>query len=673
MSDFTDKKYDLDKEDTLVVSASELEEKLRLAREAALCETVREDAPELPEMSEAEFFLTGRDPEFESIFREIRDEEKLDGDVRIAPEPVRQAPKQPAPPKKAAPQPSPEAQRAVAQKTAEARKRKKTRVLIICAATALILAVMLIIIVLIRNGGSAKEYESFFSKAQLYYYDGDYDSALEQLRSAMSVDKTDECLLLMADCYEAKSDLTNAIAILESSTTGSKVIKARISKLKDSEKDAASENTARIAGTEYEITKTELNLSKKGLRSGDLNELQKMTALRSLKLSDNAITSLDFLSPLTSLESLDLSKNDISDLSPLSSLTELYSLHLDSNNIKDYEPLYGLRKLASLTISGMEISEKTLNELKKALPGCVIYSEEAVKDIEDLELGGKSFKSDATALDLSGLGIGDISVLSKCTELETLNLSGNSVRNLTALLELPKLKYLDLSGNSISDIRPLMNLSALEYLNLDGNSVSSIAALAELGSLSELVLSGNPLKSFSSLESLTGLKKLNICNTGLTDTDLQYLCGLGRLSELAINDNDALTLSAVDGLKEKLPGCSISHSELKDVVILGDKKFDADSETVSASGLSLSDISAAAKLVNVKSLDLSNNRISDVSALEGLQSLEILDLENNRIKDISPLLGLTGLRELYISGNQLMPEQVQQLSEALPGCLVTAN
>jgi len=671
MSDYTDKSYDLTKEDTLVVSASELEEKLRLAREAALCETVREDAPEMPELSEAEFFLTDRDPEFESIFREIKEEDMLEDDVRIAPQPVRQTPKQTSAPKQA-PQPSPEAQRAVAQKAADAQKKKRNRIMIICAAAAVILAAMLIVIVSIKNGGSEKEYEAFFSRAQLYYYDGDYDNALDELRSAMTIDKTDECLLLMADCYEAKNDFTNAVAILESSTSDSQVIKARIAKLRESEQDIQDENTVKIAGTEYDITKTELNLSKKGLRSVDLKDLAKMTELRSLKLSDNAITSLDFLRTLTGLESLDLSKNDISDLSPLSSLTELYSLHLDSNSIKNYEPLYSLRKLASLTISGMEISEKTLNELKKALPNCVIYSEEAVKDIEELTLGGKTFKSDATSLDLSNLGITDISELSKCTELETLNLSGNSVKTLTALLELPKLRYLDLSDNNVSDIRPLMNLNALEYLNLDDNSVTSIAALAELGSLKELVLSENALKSFSSLESLTSLKKLNICDTGLTDSDLQYLYGLGKLEELAINDNDGLTKSEVDKLKEKLPGCMISHSELKNFIDLGGKKIDADSETVSAPGLSISDISAVAGLTAVKNLDLSNNKISDISVLSGLSTLEVLDLENNRIKDIEPLLGLTGLKELYISGNQITPEQAQQLSEALPGCLVTA-
>lgn len=651
MSDFTDKEYDLTKEDTLIVNSSELEERLRLAREAVLAETVREDPNGLNE--EAPFTLPP-DPEFESIFRELRDEAQ------------NTEPQEPA-----VQTPSPEAQRVI-RENAAAQKRKKTRTLIFCLSAVVILAAMLIVFIVIRNSGDKKEYEAYYSRAQLYYYGGDYDKALDQLRSAMAIDKADECLLLMADCYEQKGDLVNAIAILESSSSESEVITARIAKLKAASEKAEDENTVKIAGVEYDLTKTELNLSKKGLRSGDLKDLGRMQELRSLKLSDNAVTSLDFLRPLTKLESLDLSKNDITDLSPLSSLTELYSLHLDDNGIESYEPLYKLKKLASLTISGMEISEKTLNELKKALPGCVIYSEEAVKDVEEISLGGKTFMSDATALDLSGLGITDISALAKCTELQTLDLSGNSIRTLTPLLELPELKYLDLSSNSISDIRPLMNMSKLEYLNLDGNSVSSIAALSELGSLKELVLSGNKLKSFLTLEGMTGLNKLNLCGTGLTDDGLKYLYGLGKLTELAINDNDGLSRSGVDELKAQLPNCRISHSELKNLIDLGGKKFDSLSETVSASGLNIVDISAAAGLECVKTLDLSSNKISDLSALSGLGSLEVLDLENNRISDIAPLLGLSNLRELYISGNGLTPEQVQQLTDALPACRINA-
>lgn len=654
MSDFTGKEYDLEKEDTLIVDSAELEEKLRLAREAVLAETVREDPDKL---SESGLFKTPIEPELESIFREVRETE-----LKPAPEP----------PKPAVPKQSAEARRAIEEQAAAAQKKKRTRILIICASAVVLLAVILLAVIGIKNRGSAKEYESYFSKAQLSYYDGDYDKALDDLRSAMAIDKTDECLLLMADCYEAKNDLVNAIAILESSTTDSKVIKARIAKLKTDSEQAEAADTVKIAGTEYDVTKEELNLSKKGLRSGDLKDLGKMEKLRSLKLSDNAITSLDFLRSLTNLESLDLSKNDISDLAPLAELTELYSLHLDDNNIENYEPLYSLRKLTSLTISGMEISEKTLSELKKALPGCVIYSEEAFKDIEDISLGGKTFKSDATSLDLSGLGITDISELSKCMELDTLNLSGNSVKTLTALLELPNIKYLDLSSNNIVDIRPLMNMSKLEYLNLEGNNVSSIAALSELGSLKELVLSGNKIKSFSSLESLTGLKKLNLCKTGITDDDLEYLYELKKLEELALNDNDGLTKAGVDKLIEALPNCKISHSELKNYIELGGEKFDSVSERVTAAGLGISDIAAVSGFECLKSLDLSNNKISDLSALSSLSALEVLDLENNRISDITPLLGLTGLRELYISGNQLTPEQVQELSNALPDCRVYA-
>ncbi len=65
------------------------------------------------------------------------------------------------------------------------------------------------------------------------------------------------------------------------------------------------------------------------------------------------------------------------------------------------------------------------------------------------------------------------------------------------------------------------------------------------------------------------------------------------------------------------------------------------------------DLNFFSKLVNLKTLNLSNNRICQIQGLETLTQLEKLDLNNNRISEIKSITGLNQLRHLYISDNQI--------------------
>ena len=89
-----------------------------------------------------------------------------------------------------------------------------------------------------------------------------------------------------------------------------------------------------------------------------------------------------------------------------------------------------------------------------------------------LELGGRTFYSDDTTLNLQGLGITDISVLAKCTNLKNLNLNNNCISDLTPLKGLTTLTTLQLNNNNITDLSPLAGLTNLEKLYLLGNTIS---------------------------------------------------------------------------------------------------------------------------------------------------------------------------------------------------------
>ena len=626
MSD--NKKNRLDTDETVVIKKDDIEERLGKGSEES---TILE--------STSGAFKSIFDPELEAILRETEGYE-----AEPEPEPERE-------PEPAVRSVSSSAQRVIDRRTEEKEHRRKKKLLIVCVAAVAALAALLVLILALKSGGEAKEYREAYEKAQTYYYDGEYDKALEKLREAMTINKTDECLLLMSQCYEAKYDYVNAIAILESSNSDSESIKKRIELLKKAKEEYDSGKVVLICGEQYDIETTVLDLSGKSVRSGRLADIGKLTQLTSLKLSDNKLTTLDFLEPLEKLVSLDLSNNDITDISALAGLKSLRTLHLDGNDIEDLTPLYGLNKLTMLTICDIEIKESQLKQLKERLPGCVIYSDEAKEDIIDITLGGKTFKSNVTELDLSGCGVKDISLLSVCT----------------------KLTKLDLSDNSISDISPLVSMTKLTTLDLSNNSIKSVAALKELTKLTELQIDGNKLGSFSVIGKLTALKTLGLNDTGLKDSDLSSLYTLKNLKKLNIEDNSALTESGVSALQKKLPGCTISHSELARSIELGGKSFPADSETVEATDLGLTDISRASGFTNVKHMDLSKNQISSVSALSTLTSLESLDLSDNKITDVSALHSLTNLKQLWLGGNNLSDDQIDALRAALPDCYISVE
>ena len=632
---------------TVIVNRSDIEDELRRASEER---TVVDEKPAVD---------SRLDPELEAILRET---EGYAFEPETEEESVRE-------PKRS---PSENARRVIEEKAYERKTRGKKRVIMICGIAVAVLALMLVGTLLLKNSAQNKEYEQAYMQAQLLYYDGKYDEALEQLRNAMAIDKTDDCLLLMSQCYEAKYDYVNAIAILEGSSSGSDVIKKRIEFLEEAKERYESGQVVLICGEQYDIKTTVLDLSGKGIHSGRLSDIGRLTELTSLKLANNEITELEFLTPLEKLVSLDLSNNQISDITPLAQLKKLRTLHLDNNDIKDFSPLYDLSELTMLTIGGIEVSQSQIKELKTRLPGCLIYNDEANTDIVEVHLGGKTFKSDVTKLDLSDCSITNLSALSVCTSLEELRLSGNYIRDIGPLLDIPKLRVLDLSNNMISDIRPLMSMTTLEHLNLAGNKISSITALSQLKQLKELVLNGNDIDGTQNLAKLSALKILGLKDTGISDADLERLYNLKNLTVLALENNPDITESGVNQLKKKLPQCKVTHSEFEKKIVLGGKEFSASTESVDASSLGISDISAATGFKSVRHLDLSNNVISSVTALSSLKTLETLDLSDNNIGDVSPLYSLKNLKMLHIEQNGLSAEQVSELRAALPDCTIIA-
>ena len=573
------------------------------------------------------------------------------------------------------------------------RKPNKKRAILLCTilASVFVVAMAVVLMGIVDN----RRYNDYMNQAQRLFYNKDYDGALAALRKASSVEKTEECLLLMADCYQTQENYPKTLEVLRMMDLNKPAIASRIQQVENLRRSLEASETIFVAGREYAVNTTRLVLDNMDLGDSTLMEIAQLYGLDSLSAAGNTLRNISQLATLGGLVNLNLSDNEIMDIAPLAALTGLRNLYLDNNPIRDFSPLYGLDNLKSLSIKGIEITESQLSDLSRALPNCAIHSEKAQQEMQDISFGGVTFSSDVTDLDLSDMGIWDISALAGCQYITRLNLSGNMISDLSPLMNLPYLQWLDISSNNVVDLKPLMGISALYFLNASNNAIGSTTALTMMTGLSTLYLDGNPIHDFSGLRKLRSISTLGLNGTGLQDGDLPYLYGLQTLGTLNILDNPGLTGASVETLKRNLPACQVSHAPFSVDIYFDGRLVPNDATTLRIIGQGITDISSIQMLGNLREIDLSVNQISniyplvfadcrysvtslnlsynvlsDVTPLSMLTNIENLDLSYNQISSLQPLMGLTSLRTLRISGNPLSLEDINSLCMALPECNV---
>ncbi len=573
----------------------------------------------------------------------------------------------------------------------ERRKKRIAYMLLVVAVAAIMFATAFVI----RSVSENRAYSRYMKAAQISTLEGDYENALSSLRKAAAIDLSDECLLMMAQCYEALGNYERAIEALRSMQSTDAAISAKISSIEAKQKSRDAENLISIAGNTYEITETNLVLDNQNLGNAVLPEVARLYALSNLSMAGNGLTDISALSTLGGLTTLNLSSNSITDLRPLSNLTALRTLYLDSNPITDFTPLYSLTSLTTLSIKGINISETELKNLSNALPSCAINGASTRHEDGTITLGGETFSVDVTVLNLSGKGIVDISALSACQKLTTLNLSGNQISDITPLMDIPGLQVINLSANNVTDLRPLMGLLTIKSLDVSYNAVNSTVSLGSNTSLQELNLANNPISNFSGLAKLKNLSSLNLSSTGFSDEYIDYFSSLSKLIYLNVEYNQGLSGEGYDALQRMIPACNISHSDLIYSITTDSYTISSDATEVDLTGRGISDLSFLTQLDNIvtlrlgsnnisniyyfqytdswqtmRTLDLSNNSISDLTAMMSLTGLVSLNLSYNQITDVSPLFALTNLRELYLTGNPVNQDQIIRLNSALTNCTI---
>ena len=598
--------------------------------------------------------------------------------------------------RKAPAAPAPQLSATARLRAVEQKKKKKQKRTLYIVFTTLAAAMIIVAAFILKGAAEQRSYNTYYGNALQSYYSGDYDSALANLRRASAITETEECSMLMVDCYEKQENYQKALELLEALYKKDKtntVVSARIAAIKVKISEKKNESLVTVAGKQYEEWTSSLSLKDTSLGDGVLSDVVKLYSLTSLTLSGDSLTNISPLSALGGLVFLDLSNNSISDISPLGNLRELKTLYLDNNPITDLSPLYALPQLEMLSIRGIAITDEQLDALSEAMPNCKIHSDPGTPEetASEVTVGSLSFRTDAEELNLSNMGLTDLSPLTVCKGLKKLDITGNSVSDLTPLMDLPELEWLCFKDNLVTDLRPLMGMRSLRCINAEGNGITGTMPLAALTDLSELYLAFNRIEDLSGLRGMTNLRRLGLENTGLTDADLDLLATLTGLDVLYLHDNPDLTGEAVDQLQATLRGCDVQHSDLLYHIEFGGEQILENASEIDLNAHGITDISPVIKFKQLEKLDLSdnaieniymfqylraplrelnlaNNRIYDATALMYLEDLEYLDVSGNTLFSASPIRQLSKLKWLKLTGNPLDSDEIASLRAALPDC-----
>lgn len=221
-----------------------------------------------------------------------------------------------------------------------------------------------------------------------------------------------------------------------------------------------------------------------------------LPSLTSLEIGASNMTDLDFLQGQPNLEVLDLD-NAAGLMTPegianIESLSALTSLSLQSNGLTSLDPLANLTQITALNVASN--SELTDIDALSAMPGMTV-----------LNLSGTAITSLDPIANMAGLEV--LSATSLPGDLDATVFAAASFANLTELAlsgsdiddadfaaigsnPLPNLTLLNVSVNPISDLSPLTaaNLPVISELRVSSSHVTDVTPLFGLTSLTTVAL-----------------------------------------------------------------------------------------------------------------------------------------------------------------------------------------
>lgn len=278
----------------------------------------------------------------------------------------------------------------------------------------------------------------------------------------------------------------------------------------------------------------------------------------------------------------------------------------------------------------------------------------------------KAVRGYATRLDLSGLGIDDLSpdaedLLSGLPQLQVLYLGNNNLTDLPAVLaHLVELRVVYLTGNRLgaSEQRrwsALGRLSKLERLALNGNQLTAIpAVIGQLTSLERLHLDNNLITALpASIGQLTRLRQLDLHHNQIAAI-AKEIVGLRSLEDLDLNTNKISVLPGELGRLSNLRRLYLHNNEIASIPTELGSLARLEELFLQANRIALIP-KTLGNLIALQKLHLQRNHLGALpDALGNLSYLKELCLQENRITELPETLGsLSQLATLYLQSNRL--------------------
>jgi len=297
--------------------------------------------------------------------------------------------------------------------------------------------------------------------------------------------------------------------------------------------------------------------------------------------------------------------------SPHLSFPFVQTLDLTANRLKHLEPnLLALPNLTWLSLRQNLISDPT--EVEALSSGA---------SLRHLELRDNQFTAAPT--------------ITNFTSLTYLELSYNEIRSLEPLAELqaPEMKQLYAAQNKISDIKGVSQLTTLNILELGSNRIRVIEGVDTLTNLKELWLGRNRIAEISGLDNLINLQKISLQSNRLTST---------------------LNLGNCTALEELY----LSHNGIEELQVRMNESQAVSSLCRRANWLTTTSffLQGLESLINLKILDISNNRIKSLKGIETLTNLTDLWANDNAVESMDEIEAVLKemaktLEIVYLRGN----------------------
>ncbi len=371
---------------------------------------------------------------------------------------------------------------------------------------------------------------------------------------------------------------------------------------------AATVEKTTITCTDIKMFEALSNSLEKYILLGDANSsdltikipTENISDIIEINLENKDISDITGIEKLTSLKKINLAKNKILDITPLNELTEITDLNLNENGRKDTNVFLG--------------------------------SSESLENV-------LSSKTSLVKLNLSGIGLSDISFLSRLNNLKELYMASASFHDLHDISNLSGLTTLDVSENkSLISIETVLNFYNLKVLNISNTGITTL----ELND-------NNGIYNLENLEELyvRGLETSPLPIVKTYYTDYAYKDENGEW----VGDN----LTYLENLK-KLDIGYMNKNERVEMINFRDLTVLSNLEVLYMQGNHITDVDGCYELENLKEINLAENDISSINDFvhnetkydeDGNEYIEtkgltatIIDLHDNYITDISVFYGL---------------------------------